>query len=177
MSNAGGDTQCFGFKFDEPDLHMVETVRAIVSQCIWEAQGKDEVWHDLDVADRDAVMANVTVEGGDHDAEFQDCYDFMADVHHSSENADGTLVKNLQAKKHKKNVALRKDGKMTFFNHEGTDLSKKHESAVITFDGSHMDPFHAMLHDDQAKILVLSNHNEGKCVADIDLETQSIVNT
>jgi len=101
----------------------------------------------------------------------------MSDVVANTEpESEALFVKNLQSNQHKRNIALRKDGKFTVFSHEGDSLRKIADSKVITFDGSqNIDPFHAMLHSDQSRMLVLSNHNEGKSVADIDLEKETIV--
>lgn len=98
-------------------------------------------------------------------------------VANTDPESEPVFVKNLQSNLHHRNIALRKDGKFTIFSHDKENLSKIADSNVITFDGSqNIDPFHAMLHADQNRMLVLSNHNEGRSVVDIDLETQKVVN-
>lgn len=74
MSAINGIVECFGFKFSDPDLHMVEVVRGIISQCIYEAQtDSNKAWNDMDDVDRENANANVLIEGNNIDDDFYEC--------------------------------------------------------------------------------------------------------
>lgn len=74
MSTQNGTIECFGFKFSDPDLHMVEVVRGIISQCIYEAQTNSrDAWDKMEDVDRENAHANVLIEGNCVDEDFHDC--------------------------------------------------------------------------------------------------------